>query len=585
MSGDTGSGFTVVDVETSGLSAGVDRVLSIAAIQLDERGRRAQEFYTLLDPGCDPGPVHIHGLTRQKLHGSPRFEHIHPHLSSMLTGRVMVAHNARFDYDFLAGEFRRAGAVLPVRQRLCTLALARRVALPTPDYRLGTLAAHYRVTQRDAHNALDDTRVLVGVLSGLISDADRLGIVPPLLSCPPRGANRQVWRDGPKPPCPYENPGRFTEGGALVQGMKIAITGDTRCERTELVTRAEAAGLDVTGNVSRLTGLLVANDPAVPSTKATKARDYDTPILTEARFLQLLDHIQPGIRKDAAAQPKPPAPKPDPAAPRPEPSGPLSGRRILVLGGSHDESAEIRKRITELGGSAAVNLSAGVTDILLLPGSDTDPRRDKAATLGLPTCGPDLLDTPGSEPPTSPLTSETATPAQVLAHGQVTDLPITARGGKWTLRTSWLQTTTAEVDLVAFLVDDNHMVTTDEDFVFYNQPETPGARLTLDGPTEQSLDLDLESLPTHCRRIVLAAALHSETLTFAHLGPIELEADPGPESGPFARATLDAATEERTLVLAEIYLRQNNWRLRAIGQGYPTNLATLARHYGVDIAD
>ncbi|MFG3619893.1 TerD family protein [Nocardia sp. NPDC047654] len=51
------------------------------------------------------------------------------------------------------------------------------------------------------------------------------------------------------------------------------------------------------------------------------------------------------------------------------------------------------------------------------------------------------------------------------------------------------------------------------------------------------------------------------------------------------RATLDAAAEERTLVLAEMYLRGDVWRLRAVGQAYPTDLATLARHYGVDVAE
>ncbi|WP_235204573.1 exonuclease domain-containing protein [Nocardia otitidiscaviarum] len=131
---------------------------------MDEQGDVLHEFHTLIDPGCDPGPVHIHGLTRARLHGSPRFDQVRDQLSEVLDGRVMVAHNARFDYDFLAGEFRRTGAILPIRQRLCTLAFARAIAPPLPDFRLASLAAHYGVEQRRAHDALDDSRVLVGVL-------------------------------------------------------------------------------------------------------------------------------------------------------------------------------------------------------------------------------------------------------------------------------------------------------------------------------------------------------------------------------------------------------------------------------------
>ncbi|GAB4582545.1 TerD family protein [Nocardia sp. IFM 10818] len=97
--------------------------------------------------------------------------------------------------------------------------------------------------------------------------------------------------------------------------------------------------------------------------------------------------------------------------------------------------------------------------------------------------------------------------------------------------------------------------------------------------------VDLEALPPHCRRIVCAAALAGDAATFGDLGPIELQANPGTEGGAMATSTLDAATRERTLLLAELYLRNDAWRLRPVGQGYTTGLAALAQNYGVDIED
>lgn len=41
----------------------------------------------------------------------------------MIEGRVLAAHNAQFDYDFLAYGFARARRWLLASQRLCTLAL------------------------------------------------------------------------------------------------------------------------------------------------------------------------------------------------------------------------------------------------------------------------------------------------------------------------------------------------------------------------------------------------------------------------------------------------------------------------------
>ncbi|MFD6270730.1 DEDDh family exonuclease [Nocardia asteroides] len=578
--------FTVVDVETSGLQPQRHRVLSVAALTLDSTGQVSREFHTLVDPGCDPGPVHIHGLTAEILRGAPRFAQVREQLSAMLTGRVLVAHNAVFDFGFLAGEFRRAGAELPVRTRLCTLALARRVGLPTPDYTLGTLAAYYGVPQQKAHDALDDTRVLAHVLRALVADAARLGIAPPLLPCVPTAHDpaRTAWpveRRGAKQPCSYAYPGRWEPGTPLRCGMKVAFTGETVVDREDLVSRAEAAGLDVTGAVSGRTSLLVTNAPDSGTGKARTAIGFGTPVIDEARFLELLATIEPGTPKQAGTS-TPVSRAPEPSAPAsrrpgPKPAGPLSGHRVLVLGGTHEEAAATRTRIVELGGSAAVNLSATVTDLLLLAGADTDRRLRKATDLGLPVHGLALLERTA----TAPAASEPASPEPaVLARGQVIDLPGEAES--WTVRATWNQFGTTAVDLVAFLVDGNEKVRDSDDFVFYNQPVADGARLSQEGPTEQSVTLALDDLPGDCVRVVVAAALDGAG-TFGEVGAVELELAAGLESGAAVRATLDAATVERTLLLAELYLRGETWRVRAVGQGYEFGLAELARRYGVEV--
>ncbi|MGK8524167.1 TerD family protein [Nocardia asteroides] len=583
----SGAGFgayTIVDVETSGLRAAEHRVLSVAALALDADGRVAHEFHTLVDPGCDPGPVHIHGLTVEILRGAPRFEQVRESLSALLAGRVMVAHNAHFDYGFLASEFGRTGVELPVGRRLCTLALARRVAPPTPDCKLGTLAAYYGVPRSKAHDALDDTRVLAGVLRALVADAARLGITPPLLHCPPENGhrsarNRPIERTEPKIPCPYTYPGRLAPDGVLVQGMKVAFTGDTETDREILVARAEAAGLDVTGSVSGRTSVLVTNAPDSATGKARRAIEVGTPIVDERRFLLMLEQVEPGKRKEDSAQPAPPS-RTRATRVSAEPGGPLTGCRVLVVGGAHDAAAGARARITALGGSVAVNMSARVTEVLALPGGHADRRCAKAVELGLPVHDAAWL---AADPPSH--VSPVATEPVSLSRGQVIDLPVRDFGADWTIRASWAHHGSWAVDLVAFLVDGDEQVTGDDDFVFYNQPETQGLRLTADGPDEQSVAIRLDRVPGYCRRIVLGAALDGADAGFGEVGAIELEVAPGAEGGVVARATLDAATEERTLVLAEVYLRGDVWRLRAVGQGYPADLAALARRYGVDVAE
>ncbi|MEV4558875.1 DEDDh family exonuclease [Kitasatospora sp. NPDC049285] len=299
-------GFAVVDVETTGLGRS-DRVISAGVYQLDRDGEVTGHWYTLVNPERDPGPVWIHGLTSEALEGAPTFPEVAEEFAEQLRGRVMVAHNALFDWNMISREFSRAGLRAPVEQRLCTMVLARDLALPLPNGKLASLAAHFGVRQRQAHHALDDARVLAEVFRPSLRLARDGGVPLPLTTCvavtdlgesDAAPAGGRAWSSSyrpsrKRPPCPYPNPGRWADGNPLVQGMRVAITGDTATDRELLEDRAIEAGLHIAGSVSRLTSLLVTNEPSSWSGKARKAREYGTPVLGEDAFLHLLREVAP----------------------------------------------------------------------------------------------------------------------------------------------------------------------------------------------------------------------------------------------------------------------------------------------------
>ncbi|WAL95576.1 TerD family protein [Streptomyces sp. Je 1-369] len=610
--------WALVDVETSGLVARRDRVLSIAVVTIGRDGVQTGEFSTLLNPGCDPGPVHVHGLTAERLRGAPSFEQVAEQLGALLRDRVLVAHNAQFDYDFLAHEFARARTYLPVSQRLCTLALNRQVDLPVEDMKLGTLAAHYGVAQTQAHDALDDTRVLSGIFRATLREAARLGLPLPLVACPPR-QDSQFAPKPPKTPCAYRNPGRLQPGGPLLQGMKIAITGETATSRAELVTRSVAAGLNMVSSVSRHTSALVTNDSASGSAKARRAIAEGVPVIDESAFLELLAGVQSGALHQAptpeAAAPAPervvrapeavvPAPRPSEPDKAASTDKPLTGQRVLVLGGTHADAVVARSRIVELGGSAAVNLSFSVTDVVVLAGGEYDRRRRRIADLGLPLHDENWLSAPTAvrsdedeaadeqrDEQKDEQKSAAARPSapRVLPRGGVIDLPAPPSGTPappWHVTASWVPQDHSEIDVVAFALDEDEQVTFDEDFVFYGAPENPAGtvRLLTDGPAEQTITIDLASLPPASRKVVIAAAIDGEA-TFGDVGAVQVAAAPDDSAAALALATMDAATTERSLLLAEIYRRGSVWRFRAVGQGHDHGLGDLARGYGVAVDD
>ncbi|WP_306313539.1 DEDDh family exonuclease [Streptomyces hydrogenans] len=600
--------WALVDVETSGLVPRRDRILSVAVLTFGPDGTQTGEFSTLVNPGCDPGPVHVHGLTPERLAGAPTFDQVAERVGALLRDRVLVAHNAQFDYDFLAHEFARARLHLPVTQRLCTLALNRRVEPPTDDLSLASLAAHYGVPQTRAHDALDDTRVLAGIFRASLTEAARLDLPLPLVPCPPR-QDPQFAPNPPKTPCAFRNPGRLEPGGPLVQGMKIAITGETTTTRAELVGRSVGAGLNMMASVSRHTSVLVTNEAASASAKARRAAAEGVPVLDEDTFLRLLEDVRPGtphVKQSPAPTAPPatapaevPAPEPLPVPARTEPataavttppSAPTHPavaaprrRRVLVLGGTHEAASAARVRIVERGWAAALNLSASVTDVVLLPGGETDRRMARVTALELPVHAPDWLGAPPA-PETVAAPARTDTAGAVLPRGGVVDLPTLPSNGRWHLGASWARQSDCEIDVVAFVLDEDEQVSCDGDFVFYGAPESPdgAVRLLCDGPTEQSVTVDPTVLPPAVRRVAIAAAIDGAAV-FGDIGAVQITLAPGSDAPVTAQATLDAATSERTLLLAELYRRGPLWRFRAVGQGYDQGLEGLVRGYGVEV--
>ncbi len=300
---ESGDGWAVVDVETSGFRPGQARVLSVAALALDADGRIEHSVSSLVNPGTDPGPTHVHGLTAEMLAGQPRFADVIDEVAALLAGRTLVAHNVAFDYTFLAVEAEMAGAELPVDSVMCTLELARRLDLGLANLRLQTLAAHWGIVQTRAHDALDDARVLAGVLEPALQRARERDVWLPV-----RPVTRRRWPNGrithdelrplkalaARMPCAYLNPGRYVRGRPLVQGMRVALSAECTRTHEELVERILHAGLAYSDVVDDHTSLVICNAAAPEQGKGYQARELGVPTVSDEQFLACVDAVAGG---------------------------------------------------------------------------------------------------------------------------------------------------------------------------------------------------------------------------------------------------------------------------------------------------
>lgn len=115
-------GYSVVAVETTGLSPHRHRIIEIAVAQCDLDGRVTEFFTTLIDPQGPAGDFQAHGLFDDDVVNAPTFAEVAPWLAHLFRQRVVVAHNARFDIGFVEREFQRRGRpTVPPLTTLCTM--------------------------------------------------------------------------------------------------------------------------------------------------------------------------------------------------------------------------------------------------------------------------------------------------------------------------------------------------------------------------------------------------------------------------------------------------------------------------------
>ncbi|MGW3915768.1 TerD family protein [Streptomyces sp. NPDC005070] len=146
-----------------------------------------------------------------------------------------------------------------------------------------------------------------------------------------------------------------------------------------------------------------------------------------------------------------------------------------------------------------------------------------------------------------------------------------------------------DADVSVLLLDENGKVRNDADFYFYNNPVAADGSVQLLGKTptadgnEDRISFDLTAVSAEVDRIVLAASRY-EGARFGELDCVRLAlADGGGEE--LLNFAIDDADSVSAIIFGELYRRAEEWKFRAVGQGYDAGLAGLATDFGVDIDD
>ncbi|KAB3519128.1 DNA polymerase III subunit epsilon [Corynebacterium sp. zg254] len=305
------------------------------------------------DPDEDIGPQHIHGYIPDDLLEAKGFHSSAEMLRRALDGRTVIVHQAGMTWGFIAQEFRRAQRIAARHRRnrtrgraprkvetpqplhiIDTLGSARRQSIDSVDPRLRAIAEQYHIQGHPSVAGLEGAMMLevgaaasekrntipaddlleadahliahlahVQVLSS--DESDGIAVLDPSNLMPDQfGIQRSHQRvQAARASRRWVNPGVWTPGEALVQGMEFVISPDIATNPDELIEKATAAGLAYSEKLNRRSSLVVCNENFELRGKSMHAERKNIPLMRDSEFLELLEDVQPGEREPKPVRP------------------------------------------------------------------------------------------------------------------------------------------------------------------------------------------------------------------------------------------------------------------------------------------
>jgi DNA polymerase III epsilon subunit family exonuclease len=162
-------GLVAVDLETTGLSPLVDKIIEIAAVKISAEGE-VTSFHTLINPLIDVPlfTIQFHGLTNDHLKLAPTIKKPLKEFWEFVGRHSLIAHNSSFDLGYLIKASHDFQIDFPPLDVYDSCRWARAVYKPRPNppanYKLSTLSefCHFNLHH---HVAIEDTYACLKIMA------------------------------------------------------------------------------------------------------------------------------------------------------------------------------------------------------------------------------------------------------------------------------------------------------------------------------------------------------------------------------------------------------------------------------------
>ncbi|QII26801.1 TerD family protein [Bacillus altitudinis] len=156
---------------------------------------------------------------------------------------------------------------------------------------------------------------------------------------------------------------------------------------------------------------------------------------------------------------------------------------------------------------------------------------------------------------------------------------------KGQLSISYEVSSAIDISLTAFLLTDSDLVQGDNGIIFYNQPESTTGVATLlpaeisDQLKRHQLNFDMSKVPVGITKMAITLT-EDRGIGFSHVKNLQAEIRTGDE---VLYLTPVSFTNEKGIVVVELYIRNSETKARSIWRGFDSGLEGLCKLYGVEV--
>ena len=149
--------FISFDIETTGTLSHVDLIIEIAGVKfVNGQSKDVYKSFVQIDRKIPEEASRVNGITDDMLQDQPKIKQVLGEFTDFCGETLMVAHNAIFDFQFLARALQETKSPAPQGLVVDTYSLSRKVFPQVLNYKLATLCSHLKIKTGTFHRAEAD---------------------------------------------------------------------------------------------------------------------------------------------------------------------------------------------------------------------------------------------------------------------------------------------------------------------------------------------------------------------------------------------------------------------------------------------